>query len=283
MRMDMAPLRFTARQVAVRPLGYLLMGVLAVVFLLPLIWMLSASLRPEAEVLTFPPSFLPLHPQWSHYVEIFTVIPTFLFNSVKLAVLNVVGVLITSSLAGYSFARLRFPGRDIAFMVLLSSAIVPELAYLIPQYLVFQSLGWVNTQYPLWIPRIFTPVFATFLMRQYFKALPQELEDAARVDGAGTLRIYWSIMLPQTKPALAAIAVFTFLGSWNDLFGPLIYINSVGLQTLPVALAEYQGEYFTQVSLLMAGATVAVVPVVMVYLIAQKYFIQGITMTGIRG
>jgi multiple sugar transport system permease protein len=283
MKIRARTLRSTGPRTAIGVFFYVLMGVLALAFLLPLIWMVSASLRPEAQVLTFPPSFLPAHPQWGHYVEILGLIPVFLFNSVKLAFLNVVGVLITSSLAGYAFARLHFAGRDIAFMVLLAAAIVPDIAYLIPQYLVFQDLGWIDTHYPLWVPRIFTPVFATFLMRQYFKTLPQELEDAARVDGAGTLRIYWSIMLPQTRPALAAIGVFTFLASWNDLFGPLIYLNSVDLQTLPVALAQYQSEYFSQINMLMAGATVAVVPVLLVYLIAQKYFIQGITMTGVKG
>lgn len=277
------PLRSIGRHVASQAFFYVLMGLLAVAFLLPLIWMVSSSLKREAEVLTFPPTFIPAHPQWGNYAEIFNLIPTFLFNSLKLAFLNVVGVLITSSLAGYGFARLHFAGRDIAFMVLLSAAIVPDIAYLIPQYIVFQDLGWIDTHYPLWVPRVMTPVFATFLMRQYFKTLPQELEDAARVDGAGTLRIYWNIMLPQTKPALAAIGVFTFLASWNDLFGPLIFLNSVELQTLPVALAQYQTEYFSQLNMLMAGATVAVVPVLLVYLVAQKYFIQGITMTGLKG
>lgn len=147
----------------------------------------------------------------------------------------------------------------------------------------FREIGWIDTQFPLWVPRVFTPVFATFLMRQYFKSLPQDLEDAARVDGASSFTIFWRIMLPQTRPALAAIGIFTFLESWNDLFGPLIYIDSEDLQTLPVALAQFQTEYFSQITLLMAGATIAVLPVIVVYLFAQRHFIQGITMTGLRG
>jgi multiple sugar transport system permease protein/sn-glycerol 3-phosphate transport system permease protein len=186
-------------------------------------------------------------------------------------------------MAGYAFARLRFAGRDIAFMVLLATSIIPGIAYLIPQYIVFQHIGWVDTQYPLWVPKVLTPVFATFLMRQSFLTIPNELEDAGKIDGASTFGIYWRIMLPQTKPALAAIGVFTFLESWNDLFGPLIYITSENLQTLPVALAQFQGEYFTKISLLMAGATISVVPVIAVFLFAQRYFIQGITMTGMKG
>ena len=264
-------------------LYYVVMAVLAVAFLLPLIWMLSSSLKPEAEVLSIPPTFIPTSPEWTNYAQVFDRIPIFLFNSVKLAALNVVGILIVASLAGYAFGRLEFAGRDAAFMVLLATSIIPGIAYLIPQYIVFRQMGWVDTHYPLWVPRVLTPVFGTFLMRQSFMTIPKELEDAAKIDGASTFTTFWRIMLPQTKPALAAIGVFTFLESWNDLFGPLIFLNSEDLQTLPVALAQFQSEYFTQVSQMMAGATVAVVPVIIVFLFAQRYFIQGITMTGLKG
>src|SRR5215203_56649 len=270
-------------RIGTRAFYYVFMSLLAVVFMLPLIWMFSSSLKPESEVLSIPPTFIPTDFRWQNYAEVFQIIPTFFYNSTKLAFLNVVGILLTSSLAGYAFARLEFVGRDVLFSFLLAPAIIPSLVYLIPQYIVFREIGWIDTHYPLWVPRVLTPVFATFLMRQYFKTLPIELEDAARIDGASNFTIYWRIMLPQTKPALAAIGVFTFLESWNDLFGPLIFLNSVDLMTLPVALAQFQGEYFTQVSLLMAAATVSVIPVLVVYLFAQKYFIQGITMTGLKG
>jgi len=268
---------------AAKVLTYVAMVVLAVGFVLPLVWMVGASLKEEGQVLTVPPTLFPRVPQWSNYTQVLDIIPLFFWNSVKLAFINVVGLLIVASLAGYAFGRLHFPGRDLLFLLVLATAMIPGIAYLIPQYLVFRQIGWIDTQLPLWVPRVFTPVFATFLMRQYFKSLPQELEDAARVDGAGTFTIFWRIMLPQTTPALAAIAIFTFLDSWNDLFGPLIYINSEELQTLPVALAQFQGEYFTQITLLMAGATIAVLPVILVYVFAQKYFIQGITMSGLKG
>jgi multiple sugar transport system permease protein len=262
---------------------YVAMIALALGFILPLLWMVGASLKEEGQVLAVPPTLFPSNPQWSNYLQVAELIPVFFYNSVKLAFINVVGLLIVASLAGFAFGRLRFPGRDLLFLVVLATAMIPGIAYLIPQYLVFRQIGWIDTQLPLWVPRVFTPVFATFLMRQYFKSLPQELEDAARVDGAGTFTVFWRIMLPQTTPALAAIAIFTFLDSWNDLFGPLIYINSAELQTLPVALAQFQNEFFTQVTLLMAGATIAVMPVIIVYAFAQKYFIQGITMTGLKG
>jgi multiple sugar transport system permease protein len=266
-----------------KSLIYAIMLVLSALFLMPLVWMLSSSLKPEAQVLTIPPDFFPNEPLWGNYVQLFDRVPLFVVNSMKLAVYNVVGVLVVASMAGYAFGRLRFAGRDVAFMVLLATAIIPGIAYLIPQYIVFRQIGWIDTHFPLWVPRVLTPVFATFLMRQSFKTIPNELEDAAKIDGASTFGIYWRIMLPQTKPVLAAIGVFTFLESWNDLFGPLIFLSSEDLQTLPVALAQFQGEYFSQISLLMAGATVSVVPVIVVFLMAQRYFIQGITMTGLKG
>jgi multiple sugar transport system permease protein len=271
------------RRWAGRGVLYVVMILVAIAFLLPLIWMIVASLKPEADVLSVPPSFLPNKPQWSNYSKVFDIIPRYFFNSVKLAVYNVVGVLITSSLAGFAFALLRFAGRNFLFAVLLSTAIVPGIIYLIPQYIIFSKIGWIDTHYPLWVPRVFTPVFATFLMRQSFMTIPQELEDAGRIDGASTFTVYLKVMLPQTKPALAAIGMFTFLESWNDLFGPVIYLSSARLETLPVAMAEFQGQYFSEVSLLMAAATVSVVPVLLLYLLTQRFFIQGITMTGLRG
>lgn len=272
-----------ARRGTTRTLYYTVMIVLALLFLLPLIWMLSTSLKAEPETLTVPPTFWPSDPQWENYAEIWKQIPQYLYNSVKLAVLNVVGLLFVASLAGYAFARIDFPGRDLAFLLLLASAILPGIVYLLPQYLLFLDIGWIDTHYPLWVPRVLTPVIGTFLLRQSFKTIPNELEDAARLDGCSTFQMYWRVMLPQVKPALAAVGILTFLESWNDLFGPLIFINSAELQTLPVALALFQGEFFTQRNLLMAAAAVSVVPVLVLFFAAQRYFIQGITMDGLKG
>ena len=272
-----------ARSIVGVTLVYLVMSALAVVFALPLVWMIGTSLKREAEVLSIPPTFLPSEPQWENYTTTFETIRSFMWNSSYLAVLNVVGLLIVSSMAAYGFARLDFDGRDLAFSLLLSTAMIPSIVYLIPQYILYRNIGWIDTHYPLWVPRVLTPVIGTFLLRQFFKTLPRELEDAAKLDGASTFRIYWNIMLPQVKPGLAAVGVFTFLDSWNDLFGPLIFINSVEKQTLPVALALYRGEFFTETSLLMAGATITVVPVILLFISSQKYFIRGITMTGLKG
>ncbi len=275
--------RVRVRTVGGMVVAYVVMAALAVVFALPLVWMLGTSLKREAEVLSIPPTFLPAHPQWENYVTTFDTIKTFMWNSTYLAVLNVVGLLLVSSMAAYGFARLTFAGRDLAFALLLATAMIPGIIYLIPQYILYRNFGWIDTHYPLWVPRVLTPVIGTFLLRQFFKTIPQDLEDAARIDGAGTFRIYWTIMLPQVKPGLAAVGVFTFLESWNDLFGPLIFINSVELQTLPVALALYQGEFFTQTTLLMAGAAITVLPVILLFIASQKYFIRGITMSGLKG
>jgi multiple sugar transport system permease protein len=272
-----------ARRLAVDLFFYILMTGLAVVFMAPLVWMVSSSLKPEADVLAIPPTFIPRQFVWQNYVEVWDVVPRFLYNSVKLALFSVVGVLFVSSLAAYAFARIEFVGRDLAFSVLLSTLMVPGVVTLIPLYIIYRDIGWIDTHYPLWVPRVLHSVFAIFLLRQFFKQVPQDLEDAAEIDGASTFRIYWSIMLPQVKPALAAVGIFAYLDSWNDLFGPLIFLNSIGNQTLPVALALFQGEFFSQVSVLMAGATLTVLPVLVIYFSAQKYFIQGITLTGIKG
>jgi multiple sugar transport system permease protein len=261
---------------------YVLMTALALAFLAPLAWMITASLKPEREVLSLPPSFIPDDFQWANYREVWEVIPRFLWNSVKLAVINVVGVLFVASLAAYAFARLQFRGRDFAFGVLLSTLMVPGIVCLIPLYIIYKEIGWIDTHFPLWVPRVLHSVFAIFLLRQFFKQIPQDLEDAARLDGASTFEIYWRIMLPQVMPALAAVGIFTFLDSWNDLFGPLIFLNSTDLQTLPVALKLFQGEYFAQVTVLMAGATISIIPVIAIYFAAQRYFLRGIVLTGLK-
>lgn len=269
-------------QFATNAFFYALMTVLAAIFLAPLAWMVTTSLKPENKALALPPTFLPRDFQWENYQEVWDVIPPFLMNSVKLAAINVVGVLFVASLAAYAFARLHFRGRDVAFSILLSTLMVPGIVTLIPLYIIYRQIGWVDTHFPLWVPRVLHSVFAIFLLRQFFKQIPQDLEDAAILDGASTFEVYWRIMLPQVMPALAAVGIFTFLDSWNDLFGPLIFLNSPDLQTLPVALKLFQGEFFSQVTVLMAGATVSIIPVILVYFSAQRYFLRGIVLTGLK-
>jgi len=262
------------RHLGVNLIFYAIMSALALAFLAPLLWMVTASLKPEYLVLAIPPTFLPRHFQWENYGAVLSVIPIFAFNSFKLAFLTVGGVLLITPLAAYAFARLDFWGRDFAFPILLAT--------LIPLYIIYRNIGWIDTHYPLWVPKVLHSVTAIFLLRQFFRQIPMDLEDAARLDGASTFQVYWRIMLPQVKPALAAVGIFAFLESWNDLFGPLIFLNTLELQTLPVALKLLQGEFFTQISVLMAGATLSIIPVLIVFFATQKYFLQGITMTGIN-
>lgn len=270
------------RRLAVNLFFYAIMSALALAFLAPLLWMVTASLKPENLVLATPPTFIPRHFLWGNYRDVLEVIPLFVYNSFKLAFLTVTGVIFVTSLAGYAFARLDFWGRDFAFSVLLATLMVPSIVTLIPLYIIYRNIGWIDTHYPLWVPKVLHSVTAIFLLRQFFKQIPVELEDAARIDGASTFQIYWRIMLPQVRPALAAVGIFAFLDSWNDLFGPLIFLNRLELQTLPVALKLFQGEFFTQTNVLMAGATISIIPVLVVFFAAQKYFLQGITMTGIK-
>lgn len=270
---------FSTKQLLV----YATLIICALLFMMPLIWMMSASLKPESEVLQSPPNLVPSEFRFDNYANAAASIAPYFWNSVKLAALNVFFLLLFASLAAYAFARIEFRGKNIAFALLLATAMLPGMVYLIPQYIIYRDIGWIDTHYPLWIPRVLTPVFGTFLLRQAFKGIPKELEEAAVLDGCGLFGTYWRVMLPQVKSALAAVGVLTFMDSWNDLFGPLIFINSNHLQTLPIALALFRGENFTEVSLLMAAATLTVIPPLLLFLLAQRYFVQGITMSGLKG
>jgi multiple sugar transport system permease protein len=275
--------RNAPRHLPQRAVVFALLLFFAVVFAMPLLWMVSASLKPENEVLQTPPTFIPSTFLWSNYAQAGDGLLPFFLNSVKLATLNVSFLLLFASLAGYGFARLNFVFKKLAFALLLSTAMIPSMVYLVPQYMLFREMGWIDTHYPLWVPNVLTPVFGTFLLRQAFRGVPMELEEAAKLDGASTFGTFWRIMLPQVKPALAAVGALTFMGSWNDLFGPLIFLNSTRLQTMPIALALFKGEYFTQTNLMMAAATLTILPPLLLFLLAQKYFVQGITMSGLKG
>jgi multiple sugar transport system permease protein len=275
--------RRPSRQIPRRAVVYALLLFFAVVFATPLVWMASASLKPENEVLQTPPSLIGSQVMWSNYGSVAGGLLPYFLNSVKLAALNVGFLLLFAAMAGYAFARLEFAFKRIAFVLLLSTAMIPSMVYLVPQYMLFRQLGWIDTHLPLWVPNVLTPVFGTFLLRQAFRGIPMELEEAAKLDGASTFGIFWRIMLPQVKPALAAVGALTFMASWNDLFGPLIFLNSTRLQTMPIALALFRGEYFTETSLMMAAATLTILPPLLLFLLAQRYFVQGITMSGLKG
>jgi ABC-type glycerol-3-phosphate transport system permease component len=207
----------------------------------------------------------------------------YLRNSVLLVVLNILMTLISCSMAAYAFARLRWPGRDTLFAIVLGTMMLPGAVTMIPVFLIFKHLGWYNTLLPLWVPAAFGNAFFIFLLRQFMKSIPRELEEAALIDGCGWIGIYWRIILPLMKPALAAVAIFTFQGSWNDFMGPLIYLNSKRLYPLSMGLFTFQNEHASQFGMLMAASTILILPVVAIFFVAQRYFIQGVTLTGIKG
>lgn len=255
----------------------------------PLIWMTTSSLKDESDILQFPPSLIPNPIVLDNYVTALTSdysLVTGYINSLKIGVIATIGTLFTSSLAAYALARLRFRGRDAIFAVLLATLMVPNQITLIPTYVLYHKLGWLNTHLPLIVPMILANAFGIFLLRQFIKSIPEELEDAARIDGANPLVIYWRIILPLIKPALAALAIFSFMASWNSFLAPLIYLSSRELYTLPLMMSGMRSIGGGDAMLMgptMAASTLAVVPVVILYVAAQRYFIEGVMMTGLKG
>jgi multiple sugar transport system permease protein len=264
---------------------YALLVILAVVMVGPFVWMISASLQGQGDVFRVPPRWIPDPPRFSNYSEIMDRMPfaQFFFNSAKVAGLATIGQVLSCSLAAYAFARMRFRGSSVIYIVLLATMMIPAQVTMIPSFMIMRFLGWIDSHNALIVPAFFGGAFGTFLLRQFFATIPQELEDAARIDGAGKLRIYWQIILPLSKPALTTLGLFTFMTYWGDLLGPVIYLSSAEKMTLTVGLANLQaGAMATRYDLLMAGALVSVVPMLVLFVVAQKWFVRGITMTGMK-
>jgi multiple sugar transport system permease protein len=276
--------RFRRRQVARKVAGYAGLGLLAALALAPFLWTLSTSLKNIDEVFVYPPRLLPSTLKFSNYSSLWRELPMsrWIFNSAYIVVLAILGKLILASTAAYAFARLRWPGRDYVFYAYLSALMIPWEVTLIPGFVLMRQLGWIDTHLALIVPSI-GDVFGTFLLRQFFLSLPRELEDAARIDGAGYFGVFWWIVLPLSRPALAVVAVLGFMSVWNAFLWPLIMLNSTDKFTLPVGLQLLNSQHGTDWTVLMAGDVISLIPVVIVYLAAQKYFVQGITMTAIKG
>lgn len=265
---------------------------LCVVFGFPLFWTLSSSLKTPVEMFAFPPPLVPDIPQWQNYMEVLAVprIPVlrWAWNSTITVVLGTIGTVITASLVAYSFARFEYRGRDALFIITLATMMMPAQVTLIPQFVLFHRLGWINTLLPLWVPLFFGGnAFAIFLMRQFIMSLPRDLDEAALIDGAGYFRIFWKILVPLCKPVLATLAIITIIGQWGDFLGPLIYLNSPEKFTVSVGLQffnstpEVGGEPMQH--LLMAACILSMIPVVTIFFIGQRFFVQGIVMSGIKG
>lgn len=279
---------FSARQTKDRICGIAIHIALipaAFVFLLPFLWMLSTSLKPDAQLYAYPPIWIPNPLQWSNFPKTVTFVPFFLYlrNTLIISLSSMVGVVISSALAAYSLARIRWPGRHILFLVTIATLMLPSQVTLIPVFLVFKNLGWVGDFRPLILPQFFGFAYYIFLMRQFFMSIPNELSEAAYIDGANEWRIFWSVILPLAKPALATVAVFQFIRSWTDYINPLIYLNDQNLYTLQLGLQQYSSQYGREWGLLMAAAVLISLPPIIVFFLTQRTFVQGVTLTGIKG
>ncbi len=266
--------------------GHLVLHILlilgSVIMLLPFFWMLSTSLKPGADVFReFPPRWIPATFQWSNYKEALTSMPfdRFYLNSFIVAISVTTLQLLTASLAAFAFARLRFKGRDALFFIYLSALMIPFPVLLVPNFIIIRNLGWFDTYAALIVPVSFS-AFSTFLLRQYYRGIPIELDEAARIDGASSFRVWWQIIFPNSRPALAALAIFIFLGNWNEFLWPLVVTNSEAMRTVPVGLNAFKGQYTVKWELLMAGAVVGMLPVLIVYVLAQNWVIKGMSVTG---
>ena len=267
-----------------KALAYTALSLLAVVALVPFVWTVSSSLKSIDTIFNNPTQLIPPNPQWSNYSRLWNELPLgrWIFNSGYIVVLAVLGRLVFTACAAYGFARLRFPGRDYVFYAFLTALMIPGEVTLIPGFVLIRQLGWYDSHLALIVPQL-SDAFAIFLLRQYFLSIPRELDEAARIDGAGHLRVFVSIILPLSKSALAVVAVLGFMDVWNAFLWPLIMIDTAEKFTLPVGLQFLNSAHSTDWPGLMAGNVIGLVPVVVVYLAAQKYFVEGITMTGLKG
>ena len=262
-------------------LGYLVLALGSVVMLLPFVWMLSTSLKTKDATFVLPPQFIPADPTFASYQQVFATAPMgqFILNSLVVALANTALLVLFSAMSGYAFARIRFRGREVLFYAYLATLMVPQQVTLTPLFILMTLLGWTNTYQALILPGAFS-AFGTFLMRQFFAGLPNEIEEAAVLDGAGHVRIFFDIAVHLAKPAMATLVVFGFIASWNNFLWPLIIISDASMMTLPLGLSFLQGRWGTDWNVLMAGTVVATLPVLAVYVFAQKYIIQGLSHTG---
>jgi multiple sugar transport system permease protein len=256
----------------------------AIIMVVPFIWMLSTSFKAPGKTFVYPPEWIPRPFVWQNYVDMWQALPfsQFFLNSVKIASLATIGQLLTCSMGAFAFSILKFKGRDFLFLLLIATLMIPYQVTLIPSFILFSKIGWVGTHLPLWVPAFWGGAFGTFLLRQFYLTIPIDLAESARIDGANIFQIFTNIYLPLSKPAMATLGIFTFMWSWNDLLDPLIYVSELKKLTLTVGLSFFQNQYGGKWTLMMAGAMVSILPILVIFFFAQKYFIQGIAMTGIK-
>ena len=270
---------------------YVTLSLFSIVMLLPFLWMLSTSLQSPESLSTYPPQFLPRPARFANYREVLDALPigTFFFNSVKISVLGTIGEVMAASLAAFAFARMQFRGKKFLFAMFLATMMIPFQVTMLPVFMIMRWLGWMDNHASLIVPHFFGGAFATgafgiFLLRQFFESIPRELEDASRIDGASTFRFFWSILLPLSKPALAVLALFVFMGIWNDLLTPVLFLSSERLMPLTFGLAILETVQHTfRYDLLMAGTLISVVPILLLYMLSQRYVTDAFLRSGVKG
>ena len=263
---------------------YALLIIIGIIMVVPFLWMISTSLKEQYDTVKIPPVWIPNPPRWQNYVDLFTQQPMlqFMLNTIKIVFFVVLGQLFFSSLAAYSFARIKFKGRTVMFFFYIATLMVPGQVTMIPTHLMFAKVGLVDNHIVLILPAFFS-AFGVFLLRQFFMSLPKELEEAAEIDGCNPFTTYYRIMLPLIVPAMLTLGVFTLMNTWNDYMGPLIYLTTPEKYTMTLGIAYFKGVYTTQWNLVMAGSVLSVIPILVAYLCAQKYFVEGIAFSGVKG
>ena len=271
-------------QKVLKVLLYVFLIIMAAIMLLPFLWMLSASLKQDRDVFTFPIQWIPAEPEWGNYSRIWTQIPllTYILNTVKLTIIVTLLQLFTSSFAAYAFAKLRFKGRNALFLGYIATIAVPWQAYMVPQFMMLRGMGLNNTHLAIIILQAFS-AFGVFMMKQFYEGIPTELREAARIDGLTEYGINAKIMLPLAKPSLSTLTIFTFVNTWNDFLGPYIYLTRDNLKTIQLGLRSFIGQYSSEYGLIMAGSVVTMIPVIAVFLALQKYFVEGVASSGLKG
>lgn len=252
---------------------------------MPFLWLLRSSVMNMREIFTMPPVWLPEKPQWKNFADVFTMLPfgRFFLNSGIIVALNIIGALFSNTIMAYAFARIDFRGRNIMYALCLSTLMLPQVVTLVPLVVIWKYLGGLNTFAPLTVPAFFGNAFYIFMLHQFFKTIPLEYDEAAFVDGANYLQIILNVIMPISKPALAVVAIFSFMYTWNDFFGPLLFLNEEKMYTVALGLKMLTGMYSTQWHILMAAATFVVLPLIVLFFFAQKYFIEGLTLGGLKG
>ncbi len=268
-----------------KTIAYTIVIIMAVAYIFPLYWLIVTALKTDVEIFQQPPPIIPPNPQWQNFGASTTYIPfwRYMWNTIAISGLTVLGTVLSCTFIAYGFARLRWPGRNIIFLIYLSTIMLPSQVTLIPLYLIFRDLGWVGTFLPLVVPHFFGSALYVFLLRQFLLTIPQELSDAARIDGASELGILWHVMIPLMRPALAVVALFTFVQTYRDFLGPLIYLTNQQDWTISLGLKLFQNMYGAQWQLMMAASTLAMLPTIVLFFFTQKTFVRGIALTGLKG